>query len=43
MIIGELLWKPFFMTYDSHLSAFGGAVIHEVASIIEVGLVILGG
>ena len=43
MIIGKLLWKPLYMTYDSPLSAFGGEVIPEVASFIEEGLVILDG
>ena len=42
-MIGKLLWKPFYMTYDSPLSAFGGEVIPEVASFIEEGLVILEG
>jgi hypothetical protein len=40
VIIGKLLWKPFYMTYDSPLSAFEGEVIPEVASFIEEGLVI---
>ena len=39
-MIGKLLRKPFYMTYDSPLSAFGGEVISEVASFIEEGLVI---
>jgi len=39
-MIGELLWKPFYMTYDFPLSTFGGEVISEVASFIEEGLMI---
>ena len=39
VIIGKLLWKPFYMTYDSPFSAFGGEGILEVASFIEEGLV----
>ena len=30
VIIGKLLWKPLYMTYDSPLSAFEGEVIPEV-------------
>ena len=40
VIIGKLLWKPFYMTYDSPFSAFGGEGTPEVASFIEEGLVI---
>ena len=43
MSLGKLLCKPFYMTYDSPLYAFGGEVIPEVASFIEEGLVILEG
>ena len=29
-MIGKLLWKPLYMTYDSLVSAFEGEVIPEV-------------
>jgi hypothetical protein len=38
-MIGKLLWKPFYMTYDSPLWASEGLVISEVASFKEEGLV----
>jgi hypothetical protein len=39
VIIGKLLWKPLYMTYDSPLWTSEGLVIPEVASFKEEGLV----
>ena len=38
-MIGKLLWKPLYMTYDSPFWAIEGEVIPKVANFKEEGLV----